>query len=152
MVKVKKYDIETLERYHSEGLLEKNEHPSLPLIIWNYSRECQYEGRWDAITLNMRGTITDREGNVVASAFPKFFNYEEVPDKVPVNGDYVYVQEKMDGSLGILFWYEGEWHLATKGSFTSEQAKKGMKILKEKYKFFDKVFMTHVTYIVEIIY
>jgi hypothetical protein len=150
MVKMKKYDIETLERYHSEGLLEKNEHPSLPLIIWNYSRECQYEGRWDGITLNMRGTITDREGNIVASAFPKFFNYEEVPDKVPVNGDYVYVQEKMDGSLGILFWYEGEWHLATKGSFASDQAKRGMEILKKKYNL--EAFHTHVTYLCEIIY
>jgi RNA ligase len=100
----------------------------------------------------MRGTIIDDKGYVVASAFPKFFNYEEVADKVPTRSDYVYVQEKVDGSLGILFHYENEWHLATKGSFTSEQAKKGMEILKEKYKFFDKVFLTHVTYIVEIIF
>jgi RNA ligase len=100
----------------------------------------------------MRGTVLDREGNIVARSFPKFFNYEEVADQVPVKADYVYVQEKMDGSLGILFYYQDEWHLATKGSFTSEQAKKGMEILKEKYKFFDQVFFKEVTYIVEIIY
>lgn len=151
MEKKVKYDLKILERYHKEGLLEKNEHPSLPLIIWNYSRECQYEGKWDEITLNMRGTITDREGNLVASAFPKFFNYEEVADKVPTTGDYVYVQEKMDGSLGILFWYDGEWHLATKGSFSSEQAKKGMEILKKKY-ILDVFPHKHVTYLCEILY
>ena len=35
----------------------------------------------------------------------------------------------MDGSLGILFNYEGEWILATRGSFTSPQAIKGKEIL-----------------------
>jgi RNA ligase len=147
-----KYDIEILNDYISRGLLEKNPHPSLPIAVYNYSREVQYENNWDDITLAMRGTIIDDEGYVVASAFPKFFNYEEVADKVPLRGDYVYVQEKVDGSLGLLFYYADEWHLATKGSFTSDQAKRGMEILKEKYKLFDQIFMAHVTYIVEIIY
>ena len=147
-----KYDLNTLNDYIERGLLIKNPHPTLPLDIYNYSRDCQFSEAWDEITLNMRGTIIDDKGNVIASAFSKFFNYEEVVDQVPVKADYVYVQEKMDGSLGILFYYQDEWHLATKGSFTSEQAKKGMEILKEKYNFFDQVFMTHVTYIVEIIY
>ena len=148
----KRYPIRTLNKYVNEGRIEKNPHPTLPISIYNYTRDTQFKNDWDEITLAMRGTIIDDEGHVVASAFNKFFNYEEVSDQVPLKGDYVYVQEKMDGSLGILFYYENEWHLATKGSFTSEQAKKGMEILKEKYKFFDKVFMTHVTYIVEIIY
>jgi RNA ligase len=148
----KKYAIRTLNKYVNEGRIERNPHPTLPISIYNYSRETQFKNDWDEVTLFMRGTIIDDKGYVVASAFPKFFNYEEVADRVPVKGDYVYVQEKVDGSLGILFHYENEWHLATKGSFTSEQAKKGMEILKEKYKFFDRVFMTHVTYIVEIIY
>lgn len=145
-----KYDLKVLKDYMDRGLLEKNDHPSLPLSIYNYSRECQYKESWDDITLNMRGTILDNEGNVIALAFPKFFNYEEVADKVPVKGDYVYVQEKMDGSLGILFYYNDEWHLATKGSFTSEQARRGMEIIKNKY--FLDAFQTHVTYLLEIIY
>ena len=148
----KSYPIRTLNKYVNEGRLERNPHPTLPISVYNYSRETQFKNDWDEITLSMRGTIIDDKGYVVASAFPKFFNYEEVADKVPLKGDYVYVQEKVDGSLGLLFYYEGEWHLATKGSFTSDQAKKGMEILKERYKFFDQIFMTHVTYIVEIIY
>lgn len=148
----KRYPIRTLNKYVNEGRIEKNPHPSLPISIYNYTRETQFKNNWDEITLAMRGTIIDNEGLVVASAFNKFFNYEEVSDKVPLKGDYVYVQEKMDGSLGILFYYETEWHLATRGSFTSEQAKKGMEILKDKYQVFDQVFIREVTYIVEIIY
>ena len=148
----KRFDLKVIQEYIDKGLIEKNDHPNLPISIYNYSRECQFSEAWDDITLNMRGTVIDKEGNVIALAFPKFFNYEEVINEIPVKGDYVYVQDKMDGSLGILFWYDGEWHLATKGSFTSDQAKKGMEILKKKYKFFEQTFMTHVTYIIEIIY
>jgi RNA ligase len=38
----------------------------------------------------------------------------------------------MDGSLGILFNYKGEWVLATRGSFTSDQSVKGTELL-QKY-------------------
>jgi len=148
----KKYDLKTLEKYIEEGKIEKNPHPTLPIAIYNYTRETQYNGDWDDITISMRGTVIDNDGYVIASAFEKFFNYEEVKGRLPVRSDYVYVQKKIDGSLGILFHYKGEWHLATRGSFTSEQAKRGMEILKEKYKFFEHNFITHVTYIVEIIY
>lgn len=145
-----KFDLNILNSYLEKGLLEKNDHPTLPLSIWNYSRECQYSGAWDEVTLKCRGLILDHDGNLVAKAFDKFFNYEEVADKVPVRGDYVYVQEKVDGSLGILFNYEGEWHMATKGSFVSEQAKKGMEILRSKYQLGS--FIPEMTYLCEIIY
>jgi RNA ligase len=56
----------------------------------------------------------------------------------------------MDGSLGILFNYEGEWIMATRGSFTSEQAIKGLEIVKSKY-FLDSWFKEYA-YLVEIIY
>lgn len=148
----KSYSLRTLNKYVNEGKIERNPHPTLPIAIYNYSRETQFNRDWDEITLAMRGTVIDDKGYVIASSFPKFFNYEEVVDQVPLKGDYVYVQEKVDGSLGLLFYYNDEWHLATKGSFTSDQAKKGMEILRERYKLFDQVFMTHVTYVVEIVY
>jgi RNA ligase len=148
----KKYSIRTLNKYINEGKIEKNPHPTLPISIYNYTRETQFNQDWDEITIAMRGTIIDEHGYVIASSFLKFFNYEEVKEILPKRSDYVYVQEKVDGSLGILFYYDGEWHLATKGSFTSEQSKRGMEILRKKYKFFDQTFMTHITYIVEIIY
>lgn len=147
-----KFDLQILENYLEKGLIEKNPHPYLPIDIWNYTRKCQYEGVWDDITLSMRGMIIDRDGNVIASAFKKFFNYEEVESsgQIPQVGDYVYVQEKLDGSLGILFNYDNNWHLATKGSFVSEQAKRGMKILESRYKL--SYFQQEMVYLCEIIY
>ncbi len=107
---------------------------------------------WDEITIACRGLVTDDSGNIVARPFPKFFNYEEVIDKdvIPWDSEYIHVQEKMDGSLGILFHYAGEWHLATRGSFTSDQAVKGLEILKSKYDL--NRFVKEVTYLCEIIY
>jgi RNA ligase len=141
---------EVLEKYYKEGWLIKQTHPTLPLTIWNYSPNTQYEGKWDDITLMCRGLVTDSEGNIVAKPFPKFFNYEElignkwVESKIPNEPFEVY--EKMDGSLIIVFWYDGCWVIASRGSFTSDQAIGASKV------FFDKLdnnFSIGITYIFE---
>jgi RNA ligase len=99
--------LETLEKYHKDGLLHKQTHPTLDLTIWNYSPKVQYERLWDDITMQCRGLVTNSKGNIVARPFKKFFNYEEhKPEDIP-NENYI-VYEKMDGSLGILFYYEYE--------------------------------------------
>ena len=127
-----KFDINILNDYLEKGLVVKNNHPTLPISIWNYSRKCQYDNKWDEITKQCRGLILDQEGNVIAKGFDKFFNIEEhKPDEIPNEPFEVF--EKLDGSLGILFWYEGKWILTSKGSFTSEQAIKGKEILDSKY-------------------
>jgi RNA ligase len=97
----------TLEKYYENGLLHKQTHPTLDLTIWNYTPKVQYERLWDDITIQCRGLVTNSKGEIVARPFKKFFNYEEhKPEDIP-NENYV-VYEKMDGSLGILFYYEYE--------------------------------------------
>ena len=143
-----KYNLEVLSDYIDKGLVVKQNHPTLPLSIYNYSRTTQYDGMWDDITLNCRGLVLDNEGNVIAKPFPKFFNYEEhKPEDIPNENFEVY--EKMDGSLGIIFHYEGEWLIATRGSFTSEQAIKGKEMLD---KLNISALITGYTYLAEIIY
>jgi len=140
--------LETLEKYHKDGLLHKQTHPTLDLTIWNYSPKVQYERLWDDITIQSRGLVTNSKGEIVARPFKKFFNYEEhEPKDLPNESFEVY--EKMDGSLGILFHYNGEWVMATRGSFTSSQAIKGKELL-EKYNF--ERLHTDYTYLFEIIY
>ena len=182
-----------LEKYYQDGLLHKQIHPTLDLTIWNYSPKVQYERLWDDITMQCRGLVTNSQGKVIARPFKKFFNYEEhKPEEIP--NEYFEVYEKMDGSLGILFYYEyelseekrynlwfnnnyetgmerffdpnnlpdydnsyyeptpktkGEWVMATRGSFTSEQSVKGRKLL-EKYDY--NRLHTDYTYLFEIIY
>lgn len=140
------YDIELIKKYLAEGLLEKNDHPEFPIAIYNYSRECQFSENWDSITLNMRGTVLDHSGNLVSRTFPKFFNLEEGRFTPTENFD---VYEKLDGSLGILFYYGGEWIFASRGSFTSTQSQKGFSLLK-RYDY-EKLHKDY-TYLFEIIY
>jgi RNA ligase len=141
-----------LDEYVSEGWLASQKHPTLPLEIYNYTQKTQYEGKWDSVTLSCRGLIIDSiTGEVIIKPFEKFFNYEEVPEEIPwETSEYVYVQEKMDGSFGILFNYRGNWIVATRGSFTSAQAIRGLEIAKRKYDL--SKFMSSIAYLIEIIY
>lgn len=136
-----------LNKYVQDGLLYCQVHPTLPLTIYNYTDKVQWENLWDDITLMSRGLIVDDLGNIVARPFKKFFNLSEC--KTIVTDDYE-IFEKYDGSLGILFFYGENWILASRGSFTSEQAIKGKEILDRScdYKLLDK----NNTYCFEIIY
>ena len=144
--------LEQLNKYYEKELVQKQVHPTLPLTIWNYTPKVQYgEGNtqykfWDDVTKQCRGLVTDNEGNVVARPFKKFFNIEE-NQHTPTEQFDVY--EKMDGSLGILFNYKGEWVLATRGSFTSDQSVKGTELL-QKYDY--QRLNPNYTYLFEIIY
>jgi RNA ligase len=143
-----KFDLNILDKYISDGLVVKNDHPTLPISIYNYSRTCQYESKWDDITKMCRGLILDQDGNEIAKGYDKFFNLEEhISEEIPNEPFEVF--EKLDGSLGILFWYQGQWILATKGSFTSEQSIRAKEILnKYNYHPIPKGYTT----LVEIIY
>jgi len=139
--------LDLLEKYHQDGLLYKQQHPTLPLTIWNYTEKVQYEELFDDITLQCRGLVTDDKGNIIARPFRKFFNLEE-GKFTPTEKFEVY--DKLDGSLGIVFWYNDEWHIATRGSFTSDQAIKGKEMLDKlntKYGLYPGY-----TYLMEIIY
>ena len=138
--------LEKLNKYYEDGLLYKQVHLSLPLTIWNYTEKVQYENLWDEVTLMCRGLVTDDTGDIVATPFQKFFNIEEGKFE-PTEKFEVY--EKMDGSLGIVFWYRGQWVVATRGSFTSDQANKAREILR---KYNTDIMFRHLTFCFEIIY
>jgi RNA ligase len=134
-----------------KGLVSLQIHPTLPLSILNYTPECQYSRAWDEVTTQCRGLIyNSNTGDVVARPFPKFFNYGEVDqyDGLPT-GDPI-VSEKMDGSLGIIYTYEGQTAVATRGSFTSDQAVWATKWLADNFPDFAQP--EGVTTLVEIIY
>jgi RNA ligase len=111
-------------KYIESKLVDEKKHPTLPLVIYNYTPTCQFSRAWDEVTTQCRGLIVHEETKeIIARPFPKFFNYEEHierGDKLPEETPVVYA--KFDGSLGILYFWCGEPHVATRGSFTSEQA------------------------------
>jgi RNA ligase len=139
------------KKYIDSGLVNENEHPEFPLVLYNYTQECQFGKKWDDVTRMCRGLIVHKETNeIIARPFSKFFNYEEhvangdaMPNEIP------YVYEKVDGSLGILYWFNGLPFIATRGSFSSDQAIWATQKIREKdLSFVDKRY----TYLFEIVY
>lgn len=141
-------------------------------IGFKYNAPCVYFKHWNDTTLNARGIVFDKEtGEIVARPFYKFFNYHEL-----INGEgqrteildmmtacgFVFdrsqsfrVMDKLDGSLGIMFWdkYADTFRIKTGGSFASDQAVWAQQWIDEH---FDKevlAVMPHdLTYCFEIIY
>jgi len=90
---------------------------------FTYTRECQYSKSWNPFTIMARGLIIDTQlKRVVGAPFPKFFNFGEQAELV-IPDEPFEATEKYDGSLIIIFWHQGEWLTATKGSFDSSQAR-----------------------------
>lgn len=96
-----------LDRLAGEGYINKVLQDDL--VLYNYTVKCVYDGHWNKHTISARGTVYNvNTGEVVAQAFPKFFNFSELPASQARNllkrTDFS-VREKMDGILGIIYFY-----------------------------------------------
>jgi len=110
-------------------------------IGFKYNDPTTYAQDWDKVTLQARGIAFDKvTGEIVARPFFKFFNYQElingegqktnILNLCEQNGFHFNpsmkfrVMDKLDGSLGIIFWnqYDRKWQVKTGGSFNSDQA------------------------------
>lgn len=134
-------------------------------VGFKYTNETIYAQDWDLVTLNARGIVFNvKTGEVVARPFKKFFNYQEffdeegnhslLYDKLPsewkpnISGPARYM-EKVDGSLGIVFWNGTKWQVKTAGSFDSAQALWAQKWFDENV---DPLYMIQTrTYLFEIV-
>lgn len=149
------FDLSLIEPFRADGYISTKRHPVWPLLIHNYTQRCQFDQVWNDVTLQCRGLITDENGYIVARPFRKFFNIEEhfregsTLPAIDWNQEF-YVSEKLDGSLGIVFMTPHGPEMATRGSFDSDQAKFGTRLLKEKYS--DWRPCLEYTYLFEIIY
>jgi predicted kinase len=142
-------DLNLLREYSDRKLIRTQIHPELPLYIHNYTELCQYSRAWDDVTKLCRGLVTDADGSIVARSFRKFFNFGEPSDDHVPCPEFE-VQEKLDGSLMLVFYYAGEWRAASRGSFCSVQAMEGMRMLQDLYS--TEQLNTEYTYVFEIIY
>lgn len=107
-------------------------HPTLPLMILNYTHDTQRERVWNDVTNLCRGLVIAENGDIIARPFSKFHNIntewmpetmlENLPKTLPS------ITKKMDGSLGVFWQYKEaplngmHYGISTRGSFTSEQA------------------------------
>lgn len=113
---------ENLERRISEGYISVRLHPDLPLRIYNYTTQALYHHAWDNETAQCRGLIVDHHDVVVARPFEKFFDFGSARLPFFATTKRPFITTKLDGSLGVLWSYDGHTGVATRGSFTSKQA------------------------------
>lgn len=143
------FDPQLLPQLIEHGYIARQTHPSLPLTIYNYTAKTQFDRNWVAATLYCRGLVLDADYQPIARPLPKFFNLSEhqgtLPDGVPE------IYEKLDGSLIMLFYYQGQWEVASRGSFASEQAQMARGCLADRQADLDKLDREY-TYLLEIIY
>lgn len=147
-----KVDLDKLQEYVDKRLISERPHPTLPLLIFNYTNKTQYEGAWDKYTMLARGLITDHSGNIIGRGFSKFFSPEqhEVIDLPPLLWDAPYtITEKADGVLFEVCTYNNQLVTATRGSFESEYVPIGNAILQERFS--DFIFDPAKTYCFELI-
>jgi RNA ligase len=98
-----------------------------PLRLFAYTNRCAFDKAWTPFSRIARGLILDVEAKRVASLVPtKFFNYLEgmAPGTPadPLPDESFEVTVKADGSMIQVFYHDGEWRTATRGSFNSTQA------------------------------
>ena len=97
------------------------------LILFTYNQNAVKIGTWNWFERVARGLLLHRKtGEVISRAFDKFFNWHEtcpVPRMSSnVENQIANVYEKLDGSLGYLFRWQGKFRFGTLGSLTSPQA------------------------------
>ena len=134
-----------------QDYVKVNKHPEHDLYIYNYTQNAQFERVWNEITINCRGIILDANNNIIARPFPKFFNLGEMENQILPDTTFE-VFDKMDGSLGILYWMNDAPFIASRGSFSSDQSDKGNEMLHGKYKDSWPLLDKSKTYLFEIIY
>jgi RNA ligase len=142
--------LKNLSELIANGTIKATRHPTAPLTIYNYTAVCQYEQRWCDTSRACRGLILHDDGSIVARPFPKFHNSDEHPRSDIVFSKPFTITEKLDGSLGILYHDGSDYAIATRGSFTSSQARKATELLRSQYSDFQP--QSGITYLFEIIF
>lgn len=105
---------EDLRKYYA---IKTTGHPEKPLVILNYDQIGS--PKTHPIVRECRGLVLNaKTHDIVARAFPRFFNWGEVQDEA---GDFdfsnCWAESKEDGSLVLLYWFDGQWCANTRGSF-----------------------------------
>lgn len=145
-------DLDNIIENYKKNFVSINKHPFFDLYILNYTKKASKQGEWNDTTLESRGVIFNDMGEIISSPFRKFFEYDQLSDINIIPKDTSFkVYEKIDGSLGILYWWGDKPYIATRGSFISYQAVKASQILHEKYESIFHLLNKDMTYLFEIV-
>lgn len=100
------------------------------IFVLKYKKTVFYNNAWNNFLEECRGTIVDKDFNVVARPFTKIYNFR-VEDKSPVLDDntQVIAYRKVNGFLVSATWYQGNLLLSTTGSTDSDYVKMARELI-----------------------
>ena len=110
-------DVKAFFEGHNIRVKESKKYPKLYLLMYHFvGADFKHQ-----FVRESRGIVLEKESNrVIGYPFNKFFNYSETyADKVDWNT--VSIQEKLDGSLIKVFWYNDEFVVATNGMIDAQE-------------------------------
>lgn len=122
MLEVQKYlmGFGTLDSLNYELGIVATHHPTLPLVILNYS---QIDSpKTNRIVRECRGLVLEKDTwTLVSRGFFRFFNWGEVQEEMELfdfSNFSCYTKE--DGSYVSIYYYADEWRINTRGSFAQD--------------------------------
>jgi len=106
----------TPEDLENEFHIHSKPHADYPNLI-GFKYDMLDSPMGEQIVQECRGLILDSDNNwdVICHPFNKFFNSAE-GHAAEIDWDSAVVQEKVDGSLIMLYFYNNNWHVGTSGS------------------------------------
>jgi hypothetical protein len=127
MLEVQRYlrDGGTVDSLRQEFGIKVTPHPTDARVILNYD---QIDSPKRAtIARECRGLVLERGSwDVVARGFTRFFNQGECPDlEKAFRWDDFAADSKEDGSLMLLYQWQGLWYVNTRGSFATGEITPG---------------------------
>jgi T4 RnlA family RNA ligase len=97
----------------------------------------EIDAKWNSKNLHFRSLVVGKDGEVLSSGFPKFFNYGEKPECYPAPEKFQdwRILNKMDGSLVIVDYVNGQLSIRTRGSisYKHQENHKDFELLTKKY-------------------
>jgi hypothetical protein len=76
-----------------------------------------------------RGLVVDTDCNLVARSFTRFYNLgEKSEQEMQFDWSTCFATEKVDGSLLVIYFYEGQWRVNTRGSFGLQEICPGVNL------------------------
>ena len=91
------------------------------IYVLKYKKSVFYKNLWNEYIAECRGSIVDRDFNLVAYPFTKIYNYG-IEKEAPVLADDVKVTayRKVNGFMVAVTWYNGDILVSTTGSTDSD--------------------------------
>lgn len=120
MLEVQKYlRDKTLEELVEEFSIKTTHHDDGRVIL-NYHMIDSHKDKFNPIVMECRGLTLDSNNDyaLVARSFSRFFNLgEDIKSQKKFCWEGSGATDKEDGSLFIIYYWNDEWHMNTRGSF-----------------------------------